>query len=307
MQETQAGITALVTAYARAYHATHDSPKIFDDVLADQLYTPEEHVQFDHNLAQMVGTLSEIAPDLAASSSDQERALAAVMHLIHLPVTLSRSRYTEDRLEEVIRQGVRQYVLLGAGFDTFAFRCPDLLARLQVFEVDHPTTQAMKRERIARPGWTIPPQLHFVPVDFNAESVADGLRRSAYDPHALTLFSWLGVTYYLLREVVFDTLRAIIGIAPAGSTVIFDYMDADAFIPERTAKRSRLMQHGARRVGEPMKTGFDPQTLDDDLDRLGLTLQENLSPADIQARYFQNRTDRLHAFEHVHFARAIVK
>ncbi len=307
MPENQAGITALVTAYARAYHATHDSPKIFDDFLADQLYSQEEHDQFDRNLAETVGMLRGIAPDLAASVTDQETALAGVMQLIHGPVTLSRSRYTEDRLEEAIRQGVRQYVLLGAGFDTFAFRRPDLLGLLQVFEVDHPVTQAMTRERIARSGWEIPPQLHFVPVDFNKESLADALHRSSYNAHTLTLFSWLGVTYYLTREVVFATLEALTGIAPRLSTVIFDYMDTDAFIPEKAARRTQLMQHGASRVGEPMKAGFDPQSLAADVNRVGLTLLENLGPSDIEVRYFQGRTDRYHAFEHVHFARAIVQ
>src|SRR5258708_23645006 len=200
MEERQAGVTALVTAYARAYHATHDSPLIFDDSIADQLFTEEEHTQFDQNLAQM---LAAIDPELAAANPDQATALAAVMQLMHLPVTLSRSRYTEDCLEEAMKQGVQQYVILGAGLDTFAFRRPDLIAKLQVFEVDHPTTQTLKRQRIAMPGWEIPANLHFVPIDFTKESLSDALRRSPYDPAMLTFFSWLGVTYYLTREAIF--------------------------------------------------------------------------------------------------------
>ena len=97
------------------------------------------------------------------------------------------------------------------------------------------------------------------------------------------------------------------GLAPRGSTIIFDYMDADAFVPEKAALRIQLMQQGARRVGEPMKTGFDPRSLAADLNDLGLILEESLSPADIEAHYFQGRTDCYHAFEHVHFARAIVQ
>jgi methyltransferase (TIGR00027 family) len=303
MEVNQAGITALVTAYARAYHATHDSPKIFDDFLADALYTKEEHIRFDQNLAQM---LPGIAPELAASTPDQTTALAWVIQLMHGPVTLSRSRYAEDSLEEAIRQGVRQYVDLGAGFDTFAFRRPDLVARLRVFEVDHPTTQVMKRQRIATTGWELPSQLHFVPIDFTKDSLATTLQSASYDPQQLSFFSWQGVTYYLTQELVFATLKTIASIAPQGSTIVFDYMDTDAFIPERAAKRTQLMHGMARRVGEPMKAGLDPLTLAGDLDRLGLQLRENLSPADIEARYFQNRSDRYHAFEHVHFASAVV-
>jgi len=300
MQETRPWITALVTAYARAYHATHDDPKIFDDFAADRLYSAEEHAQFDHNLASL---LPNIDPELAATHPNEATALAVVMQTIHCPVTISRSRYAEDCLQAAVDQGVQQYVILGAGFDTFAFRRPDLLTHLDVFEVDHPITQAMKRERIT--GWDIPPQLHFVPVDFNRENLTDALQRSAYEPHKLTFFSWLGVTYYLPREAIFATLDAIREIAPSVSTIVFDYMDAEAFDPAKAARRIQLMQASARMVGEPMQTGFDPASLREELARVGLKLVENLSPAEIQARYFQGRTDRLRAFEHVHFARAI--
>ena len=88
--------------------------------------------------------------------------------------------------------------------------------------------------------------------------------------------------------------------------MVFDYMDADSFTPERAARRTQLMHGTARRVGEPMKTGFDPATLGAELRSVGLTLQENLSPEGIQERYFQGRTNRLRAFEHVHFVRAVI-
>jgi methyltransferase (TIGR00027 family) len=307
MEENQAGVTALITAYARAYHATHDSPKIFDDFMADQLYTPEEHMLFDQNLA---GLLKMIAPELAESNPDPATALAWVIQLHNGPVTLSRSRYTEDCLEEALQPGnplmPRQYVILGAGFDTFAFRRPDLLQNLQVFEVDHSVTQAMKRERITAAGWQTPEHLQYVSLDFTKESLEDGLRRSAYDPEKVSFFSWLGVSYYLPKDVVLGTLQSIARFTARGSTIVFDYMDEDAFLVERAAKRTQLMHQIARMVGEPMRTGFDPRGLSDQLELLGLRLQENLGPLEINARYFQGRSDRYRAFEHVHFARVIV-
>lgn len=304
MQERQAGITALITAYARAYHATHDSPKIFDDFVADQMYTPEEHILFDQSLA---GNLKDIDPELARSHPDQATALGRVMQLHYAPVTLSRSRYTEDCLAQALKQGVQQYVILGAGFDTFAFRRPELAGQLEIFEVDHPVTQAQKRQRIAYAGWDLPAHLHFVPIDFTQESLPDALRRSAYDAQKTSFFSWLGVTFYLTGEVVFDTLRAISGMAARGSTLVFDYMDADAFIPEKAGKRIQYMQKNAAMVGEPMKGGFDAQALAAKLAGVGFHLEEDLGPADIEGRYFQDRRDQYHAFEHVHFARAAVK
>lgn len=302
MTQNQAGITALITAYARAYHATHDSPKIFDDFLADQMYTPQEHIQFDQNLAGMVGLID---PELAATQPDQATALASVMQRHHCPVTLSRSRYTEDHLAAAIQQGLEQYIILGAGLDTFAFRRPDCVDQVQVYELDHPVTQAMKRERIGIAGWQIPPNLHLVPIDFTHQNLRDVLLQSGYQPEKKCVISWLGVTYYLPREAIETTLNTLQSITAPGSTLIFDYMDADAFQPEKAGKRVQLMQRIVQQTGEPMKTGFDPLTLPVELARLGYHSQENLSPAEIETRYFQGRTDLLHAFEHIHFIKAV--
>jgi methyltransferase (TIGR00027 family) len=303
MEDSRVSLTALLTAYARAYHATHAAPKLFNDYLADQLFTEEERTYFGDNLAE---ALKFLDPERAAACPDRAAALAWYMRLQGGPITLSRSRYTEDSLVGALSQGVRQYVILGAGMETFAFRQPELMRRLHVFEIDHPATQAFKLQRLAELGWDVPPELHFVPVDFTREHLAAALRRSPYDPQAASFFSWLGVTYYLTREVVFDTLRAIAGVAPAGSLIVFDYMDLDAFVPERAARRMQRMQAIVRQAGEPMKAGFDPSRLAADLEAMGLRLREDLSPADIEERYFRGRSDGYHAYEHVHFAQVAV-
>jgi methyltransferase (TIGR00027 family) len=301
MEENKASMTAVLTAYARAYHATHDHPKIFDDYLANELFTEAERAYFGKGLAS---SLAFFDPELAAASPDEATTLAWYMRLQGGPVTLSRSRYTEDCLAAAVRRGVRQYVILGAGLETFVFRQPELMKQLHVFEVDHPATQAYKQNRLAELGWSVPPNLHFVPVDFSSESLAAALHRSAYDPGKAAFCSWLGVTYYLTREAVLDTWRALASLAPAGSAIIFDYLEADAFVPGRAAHRVLKMQEIVRNVGEPMKAGFDPAALAADLAQAGLRLEENLSPADIQARYFSGRTDGYRAFEQMHFARA---
>jgi methyltransferase (TIGR00027 family) len=303
MEENQNGITALITAFFRAYHATHDTPKIFDDFLAPRLYTPEETVTFSGHMAQMIHLVD---PEHAADYPDPERALAHVMQIHNGPITLSRSRYTEDLLDQALEAGVQQYVILGAGFDTFAFRRPELVGRLQIFEVDHPVTQAMKRQRLGMLEMDFPQDLHFVPINFTTDSLSLVLRQAGFDPHQSSFISWLGVTYYLTREVVFDTLRTLAGLAPAGSQIVFDYMDSDAFNPEKVARGVRVMQDITRQIGEPMKAGFEPQELAEDLEHLGLRVVEDLGPVEIESRYFQGRTDDYHAFQHVHFARAVV-
>ncbi|MHB8842511.1 MAG: class I SAM-dependent methyltransferase [Candidatus Aquicultor sp.] len=298
MQENRVSVTALVTAFARAYHSTHDDPKIFDDFLAHDLFTEEERSYLGYNLAE---SLKFFDPERAASCPDQATALAWVMQNYNGSTTLSRSRYTEDSLAAAVEQGVGQYVILGAGLDTFAFRQSEMAGKLRVFEVDHPATQAHKRQRLDELGWEHPEELHFVTMDFTKDDLAVVLKRSSYDPQALSFFSWLGVTMYLTRDEVFATLRAIGDIAAAGSTIIFDYYDTDAFDPERSSKRMQKGIEIVRNAGEPMKGGFDPSTLADDLAGLGLRLQETLSPSDIQ-----ERTDAYNASEHVHFAQVVV-
>ena len=114
-------------------------------------------------------------------------------------------------------EGTEQYVILGAGLDTFAFRHREMLPKLQVFEIDHPSTQADKRRRIAAAGWQEPAGLHWVPLDFRTQDLVAALTNSPYDLHKQTFFSWLGVTYYLEHTQVLATLQAMAGLAPAGS------------------------------------------------------------------------------------------
>jgi methyltransferase (TIGR00027 family) len=303
MDGSKASLSAQFSAFARAYHARHDSPKIFDDPLAEQLFAPEEFAVFEQNLAE---ALKFFNPEAAAARPDPRTALAWVMQRGVAPITLSRARYAEDLLETAIQQGVRQYVILGAGLDTFVFRRPDLLQRLQVYEVDHPASQTDKQRRIARAGWSTPERLHFVSIDFARGDLPSALRRSSLDPGAPTFFSWLGVTYYLPREVLFNTLRSLASLAPQGSLIVFDYLDAEAFVPGKASRRVQLMQVAAERSGEPMQTGLDPSSLALALAGVGLTLRQQLSPAQIQERYFAHRQDDYRAFEHVHLAAAAV-
>jgi methyltransferase (TIGR00027 family) len=305
MDANQVSKTAMGTAFMRAYHSAHDQPRIFDDFLAQQLITAEELRIIE---ARHLAAFQRFDPAGAASCPDRASALACWMQSNGAPaIVFSRARYTEDLLEAaVMQQEVKQYVILGAGLDTFALRRTDLLAQLQVFEVDHPGTQAHKRRRLREVGREHPAQLHFIPVDFSRENLGQALENSAYDPHSPSFFSWLGVTYYLTRDAILATLRAIARAAPPGSTVIFDYLDAEAFLPERAARRVQIMMKLVERVGEPMLTGFAPASLAADLAPLGLDLQENLSPDDIEARFFAGRPDEYHACEQAHLARARV-
>lgn len=294
-----ASLSAMISAFYRAHHATHDEPRIFDDTRARALFTDAEYADLGRNLAL---ALPVFAPDQAASGPDEATAIALVARAQGGPVVLSRARYTEQCLEEAVRQGVRQYVILGAGMDTFAYREAAWKRDLRVFEVDHPDTQAFKRRRVAELGWAEAAPVRFVPVDFTRDSLGDALKAAGFDPQAPTFFSWLGVTYYLDREVVSGMLRTLAGLAPAGSSILFDYLDAEAFDAERATPTMQVLHHVMRRTGEPLKTGFGPGEVEGDLAALGWRLEESLRPQDIQERFFEGRTDGYRALGHYHFA-----
>lgn len=289
MLQSQVSITAIMTAYCRAYHAMNDDPKIFIDSLA-YLLIPEER-----------RTLIEQGFSHACSA--QNTNIQSMLQVMGLPNVISRARYAEDSLDESVEKGVRQYVILGAGMDTFAFRRLDMDGKLQIFEVDHPATQSFKRNRIAELNWVVPNNLHFVPVNFNSDSLASAFKGKSYNPKVKSFFSWLGVTMYLTRDEIFTTLRSITDIAPTGSIIVFDYLvPEDQSINKQDAWKKEL-----HKIGEPIKTYFNPLTLPSDLANLSLCLLQDLSPADIQARYFQGQTDSYHASNNVHLAMAVIQ
>src|SRR5665647_2967877 len=301
MKENQPSLTSMVTAYMRAYHSLYAKNKIFDDFLAygllpeDKRKLIEQHFALDKQLN---------TPE-NESGSDSTNVLPS---LTKTNIIICRARYTEDTLEKAVNQGVKQYVILGAGLDTFAFRRPELIEQLEVFEIDHPATQGFKLHRLDELGWKHPAKLHFIPIDFTKENLVTALTRSSYySSKVKSFFSWLGVTMYLTPEEVFATLRSITEVAPAGSTVVFNYSDLDAFTPGKISPDTQNYRELCQKIGEPITTGFNPSILAEDLRSLGLRLYENLSSDDIERLYFKGRTDGYHMSEHGYFACAIVE
>jgi methyltransferase (TIGR00027 family) len=196
----------------------------------------------------------------------------------------ARSRIAEDALGAAVARGVRQYVVLGSGLDTFALRNPHTAAGLTVFEVDHPATQAWKRERIAEAGLPTPPALTFTPIDFEHQTLADGLTQAGFDAASPAFFSWLGVVPYLSREAVFATLAFIAGVP--GGEVVLDYGDPPAALPPEQRKAYEQRAARVAALGEPWQTFFHPPDLARDLRALGFSEIEDLGPAEMSARYF---------------------
>lgn len=304
MKNSKASMTAVVSAFGRAYHSLYDEPKIFNDFLARQFITEKEFNSISKHMAEGIKFFN---PTQAHLYSDEKSALKWVIQNQIAPTPLARSRYTEDMLENAIKLGVTQYVILGAGLDTFAFRRPELLSKIRVFEVDHPDTQELKLERIHELGWSQDSSTKYVSVDFSKDSFKESLLSSGYNPNELSFFSWLGVTYYLTREEICNIFRDITSVAPKGSSLVFDYPDVDIFNCERASKRVQSMVAMAKMAGEPMKTGYEYSELESDLEQSGLLIYEHLTPSDIEERYFKGRNDFYHAFENINYALAVVQ
>jgi methyltransferase (TIGR00027 family) len=191
-----------------------------------------------------------------------------------------------------VERGIRQYVVLGAGLDTFAYRNPYQSTGLHVFEVDHPATQEWKRAQLHAAGITIPQEMTFAAVDFERESLEEGLLAAGFSPQEPAFFSWLGVTPYLSRPAFDATLDFIVR-RPSGSGVVFDYaVERSLLSPIQQLALDALAARVAR-AGEPFQLFFDPNALAGDLRRLGFGNIEDLNCDQINARYFAGRADGL--------------
>ena len=208
-------------------------------------------------------------------------------------------------MKTAVLTGTKQYVILGAGMDTFAFREPEFLSKYRVFEVDHPLTQADKLERIARAGWTVPDNLTFVPVDFTKDGLTERLIAAGFDPSVKSFFSWLGVTYYLSTEAIDTMLCALSSLCADGSTLAFDYPDENFFdAPEKRVQNTIMM---AKAGGEPMQSAFSYSALEKLPETHGFLIYELLTPDDIQRDVIDRGGADLKAFEHVNYCLAVRK
>lgn len=304
MENQKGSLTALVSCFARGYHAACSRHPIFNDYIASSLLKEEEKQLISSNWANSIAFFN---PDKDHSILTVEEKLAWVMNNQTVPQLVSRARYAENGLMAAIDRGVRQYIVLGAGFDTFAWRQPDHLPDdFIIYEVDHPATQAFKRMRLEEMGIGIPNNIQFVPVDFSNDSLNDELIKHGYDHSQYSYFSLLGVVMYLDKGDFYQLLTTISNIAMNGSSFVFDYLDDTAFQEQKASKKMIQMRQITAQTGEPIITGFDPFELDRELQDYNMLVFENLAPANINDMYFSDRDDDLRAFPHFHFAHLVV-
>ncbi len=251
---------------------------------AHQLFDEEPKVLRDETVVRLVG---EAAVEQLRLHRDE--LFAAETMYLRAQIVL-RSRFAEDRLSDAVRRGVGQYVVLGAGSDTFAYRQPEWARGIRVVEVDHPASQDAKRARVAEAGIAVPPNVTFAPIDFERISLTDGLAAGGVDLAAPIFFSWLGVTMYLSEPAVDAVFEAIVGL-PRGSEVVYTFAQPRQESDSSPA-RPTLAERSAA-VGEPWRSYFTPEQLEAKLLSFGFSDVYFLTGDEARRRYFSGRRDGL--------------
>jgi methyltransferase (TIGR00027 family) len=292
-------LSALGTALIRAAHGRLEPRPLIDDPWGDRLVPQEVRAAYlESALSRLDAT--ELAQSTAAPDKVLDSFLGATRAYANV---ILRTRYTEDALREAIDRGVRQYVIIGAGFDSFALRRPAFADGVSVFEIDQPGTQELKRRRIAQCGIPIPPWLHFVAADLADEDLAAVLARADYRADEPAFFSWLGVTMFLTGAANVATLQAIARCSALGSELVFTYLDERIM---RSPSASFLeLRESNRLAGEPFLSAFDAEVLDEDLRKVGWNLLRDLSDVQL-ARQFAPSSEQMRALEFSRIAHARV-
>lgn len=252
----------------RAAHQILDWPLVLDDPYAFRILPPEA------------------AAEVRSTGEGERHHFAKAMRSF----MAVRSRFAEDEFARAVAAGVRQYVALGAGLDTFAWRNPHRESGVRVFEVDHPATQVWKRGLIAESDLPEPPSTVYVPVDFERQSLASQLGEAGFDAGAPAFFSWLGVVPYLTFEAFRSTLR-FFGAMAAGSGVVFDYPLPREALGEAEGRVLDELSARVARIGEPFQLFFTPAQLTGELRCVGWRVLEDLGGAGIRSRYFPGRDE----------------
>ncbi|HEY2471086.1 MAG TPA: SAM-dependent methyltransferase [Terracidiphilus sp.] len=264
METGRASRTALRVAHRRAVHQVLDQPCILNDPIAVRLLARDFTI------------------DYANESHPVARAFRAFM--------AARSRFAEDQLANAFQQGVRQYVVLGAGLDTFAYR--NQFADLHVFEVDFPATQDWKRMLLDEAAIAVPANVTFVPLDFEHKTLAEGLAEAGVETKQPAFFGWLGVVPYLTLEAFRSSIAAIAQL-PAPTAVTFDFAMSPELLGPRARAAFEMLASRVAAAGEPFRLFFTPETLEAELHSAGFSQVQMIGADELNRRYFSDRNEGL--------------
>ena len=295
MVETQESITAKLCSFARAYHSNVGKNKIFDDYIAFDMMGKDEFEQIGQLIANDFDTMKNVDDNTFFKS---EKIVGKLDRYI-LPIPLSRIAFAENRLLKFAHEHKKcQYVICGAGMDTFAFRNND--PDIKIFELDHPDTGRYKRERIKALEWNIPKNLVFVPIDFSKDNMSEVLIQAGFDENIPSFFAILGVTYYLRLPVFEQTIAKISELCGSVGKIVFDYPD-ETTLENYHSERVHTLTAITEKLGEKMLHGYSFKEIYSVLEKYGFVIEVHETPQMIQQNYFKDRDDGIRAFENIHF------
>ena len=294
MIQNHESMTAKLCSFVRAHHSNYDRDKIFDDYLAFDLMGKDEYC----NIRDFIKSGKCGSCETCETQCPYRDKVSRTVHFL-APIPLSREAFANDVFHEFLRKNPGcQYVICGAGMDSFLFRNDD--HNISIFEVDHPNTQNYKKMRIAQLEWTVQRNIKFVSVDFSCDNMAEKLLAAGFNPSRPTLFTILGATYYLTLEAFENTIELMDILSTSQSAVILDYPEKitnDAHTPERVQYLAQM----TAQLGESMTQGFSFEEMSEVFTRHHFEIKRHLSPEDIQNQYFSQRKDGLTAFDNIHF------
>lgn len=289
MKNGRASRTAEAAAGIRAYDYLYINNPIFSDPYALQMTSPAWRALLSNQL--LMKFLNS-------------KALNQTLGLLIAQVT-ARSRYTEDWLFEAIARGMRQYVLIGAGLDSFALRQAAYYPELKIYEVDHPDTQNLKIKTLSQLG-DIPNNVEFVSINFENEKLSDALKRSSFDPNQISFFSWLGTTHYLSPETTLDTLQDIVSFAATESELVLDYSIDYKDLTGIERIGSFAVSKFTHILSEPIIGAFSTHQLHHAVWHMGYMVFDDMSGDDITERYFSWRKDDIRHTQATHLLHLII-
>ena len=306
MNMKEKSMTALISAFSRAYHFETAQVKRFSDPVAKLLFRPEEYRQICHHMSQGISFFNP------AFSGTPEEALRWIVNNQLSPSPLGRSAFAESALKNAVDAGASQYLIFAAGLDTFAYRQPAWASNLRIFEIDHPISAQDKSRRLSEAGISIPENVHFIAADFEEENRIHPLTVcDAFDKRKISFCSLLGILYYLNQNTVHSLLTSLTPLLPKGSSLVFDYPDEGSYNENAGSrvKKQILLAAGAE---EAMQSCWSYTQLERLLEESGFLIYEHLTPQQITQQYFSaynkaNPNRPMRAFDNVNYCLAVKK
>lgn len=297
-------MTALVSAFSRAYHYKNNNVTIFSDTIAPLLLTNEEYNMISENMSKGINFF---CPDFSGNKSE---ALRYVVDNYLSPTPLGRAAFCKELFYSSLKLGTKQYLIFAAGYDTFPYRQSDQSKNINIFEIDHPLTASDKKDRLTKANINIPYNTKYIEADFTQDNwISSLIQNEFFNKTKISFCSLLGLSYYLTHDTFKEMILSISSVIPKNSILVFDYPDENSNT-ENAGIRSKKQSSLAKASGEEMFSGYSFENMKTLLSQCGFSIYKHLTPCEITKKYFSeynkyNPDHIMSAFDNVNYCAAI--